>query len=257
MSRRIAGLVALACATMLAACGGGEDPGDAAARPAQPTATAAVTTRATSTPAPPSEITHAERVAKLRPPIVDKPIPLTDKRKHEMVEYADRHYGIRSATITRPKVIVEHYTVTPDVQSTYDVFAPDEPDVELHELPGLCSQFVVDRDGTIYQLTPLSFMCRHTVGLNYTALGIEHVGSSDQEVLSNPAQMRASLRLTRWLRCRSHIPVKNVIGHSESRSSPYHHENVARLRSQTHADWTRADMEIYRGKLAAQGSCPR
>jgi beta-N-acetylhexosaminidase len=196
-------------------------------------------------------------VAKLRPPIVQKPIPLTDKRRQEMVEYAVRHYGIRSATLTRPKVIVEHYTVTPDVQSTYDVFAPDQPDVELRELPGLCSHFVIGRDGTIYQLAPLSFMCRHTVGLNYTALGIEHVGSSDQEVLSNPAQMRASLRLTRWLRCRSHIAVKNVIGHNESRNSPYHHENVARLRSQTHADWVRADMEIYRRRLAALGSCPR
>jgi N-acetyl-anhydromuramyl-L-alanine amidase AmpD len=196
-------------------------------------------------------------LAKLRPPIVQKPIELTAKRKQEMVEYAFRHYGIRSATLTRPKVIVEHYTVTPDVQSTYDVFAPDQPDVELNELPGLCSQFVIGRDGTIYQLTPLSFMCRHTVGLNYTALGIEHVGSSDEEILSNPAQMRASLRLTRWLRCRSHIAVKNVIGHNESRSSPYHHENVARLRSQTHADWVRADMDIYRRKLAALGPCPR
>ena len=100
-------------------------------------------------------------------------------------------------------------------------------------------------------------MCRHTVGLNYTAIGIEHVGSSDQEVLSDPAQMRASLRLTRWLRCRSHIPLKDVIGHNESLSSPYHHENVARLRSQTHADWVRADMQIYRRKLAALGPCPR
>jgi beta-N-acetylhexosaminidase len=256
MSRRIAGLVVLACATVLCACGGDEQRGDATTQPASPTA-AAVPATTTVAPAPPPQITHAERVAKLRPPIVPKPIPLPDKRKREMVAYAARHYGIATATLTHPKVIVEHYTVTPDVQSTYDVFAPDQPDVELHELPGLCSQFVIGRDGTIYQLTPLSFMCRHTVGLNYTAIGIEHVGSSDQEILSNPAQLRASLRLTRWLRCRSHISVKNVIGHNESLSSPYHHEQVAGLRAQTHADWVRADMQIYRRKLAAQGACPR
>lgn len=250
MSRRIAGLVVLACATVvLAACGAGEDP------VAAPVPTVTAPTATTVPPVP--RVTRAERVAKLRPPIVQKPIPLTEARKREMVEYADRHYGIRSATIDRPKVIVEHYTVTTDVQSTYDIFAPDRPDVELKELPGLCSQFVIGKDGTIYQLTPVSFMCRHTVGLNYTALGIEHVGSSDREILDNPAQMRASLRLTRWLRCRSEIAVKNVIGHSESLSSPFHHENVARLRSQTHADWSRANMQTYRSKLAAQGSCPR
>ena len=31
-------------------------------------------------------------------------------------------------------------------------FAADVPDAELHELPGTCAHFVVDRDGTIYQL---------------------------------------------------------------------------------------------------------
>lgn len=248
MSRSIAALAVLVCASgSLAACGRDDKPLAATTQ-----ATSVQTTTVPTAPKP----TRAERVARLRPPIVQKPIPLTDKRKREMVEYADRHYGIRSARIDNPKVIVEHYTVTPDVESTYNVFAPDQPDVELHELPGLCSQFVIGRDGTIYQLTPVSFMCRHTVGLNYTAVGIEHVGSSDQEVLSNAAQMRASLRLTRWLRCRSHIPVKNVIGHSESLSSPYHHENVERLRSQTHADWTRASMQSYRRKLAARGPCP-
>ena len=42
-------------------------------------------------------------------------------------------------------------------------------DPELHELPGTCSHFVVDTDGTIHQLVSLTFMCRHTVGLNDTA----------------------------------------------------------------------------------------
>jgi beta-N-acetylhexosaminidase len=201
--------------------------------------------------------TRHERIAALRPRIVPKPITLSAQRRQETIEYADRHYGIRSATIDDPHVIVEHYTVTPDFPSTYAVFAPDKPDAELGELPGLCSQFVVDRDGTIYQLTPVSFMCRHTVGLNYTAIGIEHVGSSDREVLTDRAQMRASLKLTRWLRCRSRIGVPNVIGHSESLSSPYHRERVARLKTQTHGDWTAADMQTYRQRLRVLGTCPR
>jgi N-acetylmuramoyl-L-alanine amidase len=40
-------------------------------------------------------------------------------------------------------------------------------------------------------------MCRHTVGLNYTSIAIEHAGFSADEVLSNETQMRASLALTR------------------------------------------------------------
>jgi beta-N-acetylhexosaminidase len=63
--------------------------------------------------------------------------------------------------------------------------------------------------------------------------------------------MAASLALTQWLRCRYAIPVSRVIGHAESLSSPYHHERVARLRSQTHGDWTKPEMDIYRARLRA------
>jgi N-acetylmuramoyl-L-alanine amidase len=100
---------------------------------------------------------------------------------------------------------------------------------------------------------PLGLICRHTVGLNYTAIGIEHLGFSEREILSNPRQLQASLRLTAWLRCRYGIPVRNVIGHAESLSSPYHRERVARLRTQTHGDWTRPNMQVYRRDLARLG----
>src|SRR3954468_21283457 len=129
-------------------------------------------------------------------------IPFPQQRKAEMRAYARRHYGINSYLLTRPRVIVEHVAVASSAAATRNTFVPDRPDPELHELPGTCSHFVIDRDGTIYQLVPLSIMCRHTVGLNYTAIGIEHAGRSDQEVLSNPAQMRSSLALTRWLMAR-------------------------------------------------------
>ena len=72
-------------------------------------------------------------------------------------------------------------------------------------------------------------MCRHTVGLNWTAIGIEHVGTSDAAVMSNRRQLRASLGLTKWLQSRLAIRPRDVIGHSESLSSPYHHERVQAL----------------------------
>jgi hypothetical protein len=102
----------------------------------------------------------------------------------------------------------------------------------------------------------LNIMCRHTVGLNWTAIGIEHVGYSDAQILGDHAQLTASLRLVHWLRCRFHISVANVIGHNESLSSPYHHEDVPWLRTQTHEDWNHADMQAYRRLLRRQGGCP-
>jgi len=190
-----------------------------------------------------------------QPTIVQKPIPFPAKRKHEMAAYAKRHYGIDSYRLRDPKVIVEHYTVTSTFQQTWNTFAPDTADAELHELPGTCAHYVIDKDGTIYQLVPRSIMCRHTVGLNYTAIGIEHVGSSDSQVMSNGKQLAASLRLTRWLRCTYAIGVDNVIGHAESLSSPYHKERVARLKHQTHGDMSHAAMQTYRSKLAQKGTC--
>ena len=185
-----------------------------------------------------------------RPRIVSKPILFGPKRRAETAAYALRHYDIDSWRLTNPHVIVEHYTASESFSSTYSYFAGDTPDVELGELPGVCSHFVIDKDGTIYQLVPRSIMCRHTVGLNYTAIGIEDVGTSDQEILANPRQLQASLSLTLWLMQQKRIQLRNVIGHNESLTSPYHKELYARWRCQTHGDWRRADMDVYRAKLA-------
>jgi len=186
-----------------------------------------------------------------KPAIVWKPIPFGAQRKAETAAYAKRHYGSSTWRLSHPRVIVEHYTASDSFSSAYSTFAADTPDGELHELPGVCAHFVIDKDGTIYQLVPLTVMCRHTVGLNYTAIGIEHVGTSDAEILGNPRQLNASLRLTAWLMERYGIELRNVIGHNESLTSPYHKELYAAWRCQTHGDWTRADMDVYRRRLAS------
>ncbi|MBV9213169.1 MAG: N-acetylmuramoyl-L-alanine amidase [Actinobacteria bacterium] len=195
------------------------------------------------------------RHAPAKPPIVQDPIPFGARRKAETLAYAQRHYGVSTYRLVDPHVIVIHYTETPDFQTAYALFAPDTPDSELHELPNVCPHFVIDKQGTIHQLVPLSLMCRHTVGLNWTAIGIEHVGYTDAEVLGDRPQIGSSLRLVQWLRCRFHIAIGNVIGHNESLSSPYHRENVAALRAQTHNDFNRADMDVYRGRLRGMGPC--
>jgi beta-N-acetylhexosaminidase len=92
-------------------------------------------------------------------------------------------------------------------------------------------------------------MCRHTVGLNHVAFGIEHVGTSDGDVMGRPRQLAASLKLTRWLQARSGIRDRDVIGHAESLSSPYHRERVAAMRKRTHGDFAPTTMRRYRRML--------
>jgi N-acetylmuramoyl-L-alanine amidase len=191
------------------------------------------------------------------PHIVQRPIPFGAARRAETARYAERHYGVDRWRLVHPHVIVEHFTATATFAPVWATFAADTPDPELGELPGTCAHFVIDRDGTIYQLVPLDVMCRHTVGLNWTAIGIEHVGTSDASILDDPAQLEASLHLTLWLMYRFHISLPNVIGHAESLTSPYHRELYAPWRCQTHGDWQHPDMVVYRRRLAALARAER
>lgn len=190
-----------------------------------------------------------------RPSIIQKRIPFDAERRHEMAAYSKRHYGERDWRLNDPKVIVEHYSVTPTISALFNTFRTDQPDPEFGELPNVCAHFGVARSGKIFQFVSLKKRCRHTVGLNQTAIGIEHVGYSDDEVLSNPKQMRGSLKLTRWLRCRYGIKVKNVIGHAESLSSPYHREKVPAMKKVTHGDFKHSSMNHYRRQLRQAGQC--
>jgi N-acetylmuramoyl-L-alanine amidase len=207
-------------------------------------------TGADASPPPP-----AAPSAAAKPPIIKKLIPYPKKRKREMAAYSKRHYGQDKWRLNNPKLIVEHYAEAGSISAIFNTFAPDRPDVEFHELPGVCSHFAVSATGAIYKFVPISTRCRHTVGLNHVAVGIEHVGFSDQDILNRPAQLNASLRLTQWLRCRLGLPIDQVIGHNESLSSPFYKELDPRFKGKTHGDWTHAHMETYRGELAKAGAC--
>jgi N-acetylmuramoyl-L-alanine amidase-like protein/succinylglutamate desuccinylase/aspartoacylase family protein len=195
----------------------------------------------------------ARTTAAAAPPIRQWRIPFGAERKRDMRRYAERHYGIGDFRLTNPRVIVLHLSVTDTAQAVYNTFAPNRPDPELHELPGVCSHYVIAKNGQIFQLVSLRLMCRHTVGLNYTAVGIEHVGRSEAGVFARRRQLRASLRLVAWLRDRYGVRVRNVIGHNESLGSPYHRERVKRLQHQTHADFPRRYATRYRRLLESGG----
>ncbi len=203
----------------------------------------------------PASASDSATASVARPPIVRHLIPFGPKRKREMAAYSQRHYGSHKWRLRHPRVIVEHMAQAPTAAAVYATFAPDVADVELGELPNVCSHFVISRSGRIFQLVNLRTRCRHTVGLNWTAIGIEHAGYGDSDVLGNRRQLRASLWLTQYLRCRFGIGIGDVIGHNESLGSPYHHELVPSLRRQTHGDWVHSSMRVYRQKLARMRPC--
>jgi N-acetylmuramoyl-L-alanine amidase len=259
--------LALATLPMLVACGGAGDTvrADGTPGPAAPSSTprataatsrvpSAASARVPTVAAPPTP-DPMQALARLRPRIHRWPIPFGDARKREMAAYSLRHYGEDTYVLSKPKVIVEHYTETATAQEAYNTFAPDVPDSEFGELPNTCAHFLVESDGHIDQLVALALRCRHTTGLNWTAIGIENVGFSDAQILDDSAQIAASLRLTRWLRCAYGIALSNVIGHNESLSSRYHRDRVPAFQHQTHSDFDRADMHIYRARLARL-KCP-
>lgn len=186
-----------------------------------------------------------------RPAIVWKPITFGADRRAQMAAYSRTHYGAKWADwqLTDPKVIVEHYTASDTMSSAWNTFENNSPDGELGQLPGVCAHFIVDKDGTIYQLVKLDTRCRHTVGLNHRSIGIEMVGMSDTGVLANPPQIKAALALTRWLQAKFDIKSRDVIGHSESVSSPYHLELYGPWKTQTHGDWSASAMREFRQRL--------
>ena len=182
-----------------------------------------------------------------KPEIVWKAIPFDARRRQETAAYSDRHYGEATYALTDPQVIVEHYTDGSSFHSAWSHFAANRP--HLGEKPGVCSHFLIDKDGTIYQLVDLGLRCRHAIGMNWTAIGVEHVGTSAEEVLGNDRVLRASLQLTGWLMTKFDIRIGNVIGHAEILRSPFHRELVESWRSSTHADFDGPEMDRYRSRL--------
>jgi N-acetyl-anhydromuramyl-L-alanine amidase AmpD len=180
-------------------------------------------------------------------------IPLTPSRLAETAAYALRHYGV-STTVLHPKLIVLHFTASGagSEPGVHALFASDTPNGG--ELPGVCAHFVVDQDGAIYQQVPLTLICRHAIGVNDHAIGIEMVQSTgpsaswaDQQILARRAQIRSVLRLVRWLQARFGIGDRNVIGHAMANDSPYFHDLEGWHND--HTDWQPADVRRLRAML--------
>ena len=186
-----------------------------------------------------------------KPPISFDPIPYDRERKDQMAGYSKRHYGKREWRL-KPRAIVLHYTATGSYESVFNTFASNAP--SLGESPGVCAQFVIEKDGTIHQLTRLYVRCRHAIGLNHVAIGIEMVqedlggrNESTHAILDRHAQAKAAVLLTAWLKQRYRIPMKDVIGHAMANGS-HLFKDLQGWRND-HTDWRSSDVRVFRKRV--------
>jgi len=186
-----------------------------------------------------------------KPRIEFDPIPYDRERKRQMANYSKRHYGARAWRLD-PRAIVLHYTAGSTYESAFSTFASNAP--ALGEKPGVCAQFVVDKDGTIYQLTRLYVRCRHTIGLNHVAVGIEMVQEdlgggheTSEAILDRNEQARSATHLAAWLKQRYRIPMRDLVGHAIANDSRLF-KDLEGWRND-HVDWPKQDVAVFRKRV--------
>ncbi len=169
-------------------------------------------------------------------------IDYTPYRIQLLKEYAEAHYSeyyLETSGSTEwpgieiePRVIIMHYTAVPTLEGTVNVFAPDtlrgRAYINQSGKANVGVQFLVDQDGSIYQITPEdNYFARHCIGLNHCAIGFENIGMGDiteaglqGEPQENKeltlAQVRSNIALIRYLK-KKYPEIKILIGHQEYR----------------------------------------
>ena len=159
------------------------------------------------------------------PVIIDRPVRLTELREKLMREYALEHYGTEMTEI-EPQAVIVHWTESPDAEGVHRYFYKETmADGTLN----VCSQFLVDRDGMIFRLTPETMLDRHAIGYNWCAIGIENVGGVDGKEDLTYEQLQANLMLIRYLQ-EKYPTIRYVWGHYQqvvAKKSGLFRENVS------------------------------
>jgi N-acetyl-anhydromuramyl-L-alanine amidase AmpD len=165
-----------------------------------------------------TSIKNAEPRASGLPGVVMRPIVFDEQRRQLSLEYLANRYGIEQQEPTIvPKVVVVHWTVIPTADATFDAFDPAvlpgaRQEISSASALNVSSQYLVDRDGTIFQLLPEQTMARHTIGLNHVAIGIENVGNGTDLPLTD-AQLASNVAIVRYLSGK--YDLEYLIGHYE------------------------------------------
>lgn len=155
--------------------------------------------------------------------IIDKPIDFGPERIAMTKAYIKTHYGMSVENIKiTPKIIMLHWTAEMDFDKSFKLLQPekllsDRKDIVKASALNVSSQFMVDRDGTIYRLMPENWMARHVIGLNYSSIGIENIGGKGNKIDDlTAAQRQANIDLVFYLKAK-YPTIEYLVGHHEYR----------------------------------------
>lgn len=162
--------------------------------------------------------------------IIDWPITYDDERARLTSAFLTRHVtrfrpsgDVWTDARMIPRVVVLHHTAGPTALGAWTTFqkaATGRADREDHQRLNTSTQFLVDRDGTIYRLYDETLTGRHAIGLNHLAIGVENVGGIEGHPLTD-AQVTANVALIRHLRAK-YPTITHVVGHHETRRMEAH-----------------------------------
>lgn len=182
---------------------------------------------------------------------------VTDKRLTLTRDYCKQHYGLDSAELKDPQIIVIHATELSTLKASFEAFKADtlsplRKDLSGHGEVNVGVHFLVDRNGDVYSLLPLSVVGRHVIGLNHVSIGIENVGFADK---LTSAQLEADVSLVEDL-LKSQPTLQYLIGHYEYTDKKLPHyalykELDLRYRPTYKTDPGRKFMKELRKKLAS------
>ena len=148
--------------------------------------------------------------------IADLPV-ITETRRKLTEDYCHVHYGSDGRELKSPRMIVVHYTAFPTLRDSYEFFKPSllqssRTDIRSGGRLNIAAHFLVDRNGAIYRLAPDDVVCRHTIGFNHVALGIENVGK-DKRDLMDPQVTADALLISELVK--KYPTIEYLIGHYE------------------------------------------
>ncbi len=158
--------------------------------------------------------------------IIQLPINYSKERIDLSIEYLKTRHGINTSSPTiHPKMIVLHFTGFGTIQTIHAYFnAPTiEESRQINKKVSALnvgSHYLIDREGSIYQLIPDTLFARHVIGLNYCAIGVENIGS-EKEPLTE-AQVISNAKLVRYLSAK--YKMEYLIGHEEYLK--FRHSNI-------------------------------
>jgi N-acetylmuramoyl-L-alanine amidase len=212
----VASVAVASVAAVLCGAAGCSEP----ARPTVAAAPAAIASdaRARDAPLAPDAAPAPDAAAPPALAVVDAPLAWSAERERLTLDYRRAHSDPDAADLAiDPRAIVLHYTDGNSARATRSYFdnlrlEASRKDLARGGAVNVSAHYLVDRDGTIYQLQPPTRYARHCIGLNHVAIGIENVGDGARWPLTD-AQVAADAALVRDLAARFHIT--HLLGHYE------------------------------------------